>query len=451
MRAFHLLLVLALLTLSGCQNGTPTPPPVTATGAATATVAAASPTSPPESVFAVTPDALRELTIEVWHPWTGAMGHLLENQIGAFNLQNPWGIQVRGRAFSGFSELQATLRESLKASEVPDLAILLSEQASEWAAQQVLVDLAPYLNDPVYGLQQAEIADFYPAIWAQDAPGLQRWGMPAQRSGRVLLYNQSWAQELGFSMPPVGPQEFRQQACAAARAAGNGRGGWYLDTHPMTALSWIYAFNGEIVEGQGYRFLQPANLSAFTFLKALFDDGCSWREAQTDPIQAFSTRQALFLTLGIEELPAVERAFASQGSRDRWRVIAFAADFSFVSYGASYVLFKTSEARQLAGWLFMRWLLRPENQAAMVKGTGFLPLTRSAFDRLSDYAAEHEAWKQAVEWLPNARPAPTLASWRQVKWMLGDGFEEIFRRGLESGQIPLILAELDRGAQDVSP
>jgi hypothetical protein len=78
MRAFHLLLVLALLTLSGCQNGTPTPPPVTATGAATATVAAASPTSPPESVFAVTPDALRGLTIEVWHPWTGAMGHLLE-------------------------------------------------------------------------------------------------------------------------------------------------------------------------------------------------------------------------------------------------------------------------------------------------------------------------------------------------------------------------------------
>ncbi len=379
------------------------------------------------------------------------MGHVLENQGQAFNLNNSWGIQVRLRSFSGFSELQAALRETLKTSERPDLAILLSEQAAEWAARQALVDLSPYLNDPVYGLQQAQIADFYPSIWAQDVSGLQRWGMPAQRSGRVLLYNQSWAQELGFSMPPSGPEEFRQQACAAARAAGNGRGGWYLDTHPMTALSWIYAFNGEVVEGQGYRFLQPANLSTFVFLKSLFDDGCSWRNADTEPVQAFSARQALFITLSIEDLPKVERAFALQGNQDTWKVIAFSRDFSFVSYGASYVLFKTTDAEQLAGWLFIQWLLRPENQEAMVKSMGFLPLTRSAFRQLSDYAAEHMAWKQAVEQLENARPAPTLASWGRVKWMLGDGFEEIFRRGLESGQIPLILAELDRGAQEVSP
>ncbi len=447
MRRFLGFLLLGALLLGACQPDAPgeTPTaPLTVTAAPT--VLAPTPTSLPESAIPVTPEALRGLFIEVWHPWQGAAGQALENQIVAFNAVNPWGIQARWRRFAGLSELQSTLRESLKGSERPDVAVLLSEQVAYWSGLQATVDLSSYFNDPVYGLSQAEIADFYPALWAQDAIGLQVWGMPAQRSARLLLYNRSWAAELGFVAPPSQAEAFREQACAAARALGNGRGGWYLDTHPMTALSWIYAFDGEIVEGQGYRFLQPANLSALVFLKTLFDDGCSWRSAEWEPIQAFSARQALFITVGMEDLPKVERAFALQGNRDAWEVIGFPGPTSFVSYGTSYALFKTTDANQLAGWLFIRWMLRPDVQAAMVKSTGFFPVTRSARQQLADYAREHPAWDQAVERLEQARAAPFLASWEQVKWMLGDGFEEIFRRGLESGQIPTILAELDRAA-----
>ncbi len=444
MRRFLCLLALGALLWGACQPNAPggsvTPPTVTSTS----TVTAPTPTPPPESAIPVTPEALRGLFIEVWHPWQGAMGQALENQIVAFNALNPWGIQARWRRFSGLSELQSTLKESLKGNERPDVAILLGEQAAYWNEQQATVDLGPYLTDPVYGLGQAEIADFYPALWAQDTIGMQVWGIPAQRSARLLLYNRSWAAELGFRASPSHAEAFREQACAAARALGNGRGGWYLDTHPMTALSWIYAFDGKIVEGQGYHFLQPANLSAFVFLKTLFDDGCSWRHPEWEPIQAFGARQALFITIGMEDLPEVERAFALQENRDAWEVIGFPGKTSFVTYGTSYVLFKTTDANQLAGWLFIRWMLQADVQAAIVKSTGLFPVTRSARERLADYAREHPAWAQAVDQLDQARATPFLASWEQTKWMLGDGFEEIFRRGLESGQIPIILAELDQ-------
>ncbi|MFN3741819.1 MAG: extracellular solute-binding protein [Anaerolineales bacterium] len=447
MRRWNLLLV-GLLLLTGCQTGTPPLSPTPQIIPPTSPIPAASPTPIPISTIPVTPDALGGLIIELWHPWQGALGHLIENQVGAFNAGNPWGIQVRTRAFHGLAELQATLREGHKGGEHPDIAILLSEQAVQWAESESLVDLSTYIHDPVYGLRQDEIADLYPPLWAQDARGRQHWGMPAQRSARLMLYNQSWARELGFSTPPASPDEFRQQTCAAARALGNGHGGWYLDTHPITALSWIYTFKGDIVEGNDYHFLQPANLSALTFLKTAFDDGCSWRDLKIDPIQAFSTRQALLITLGMEDLPKIERAFASQGNQDRWKVIGFPGSVSFVAYGTSYALFKTAEANQLAGWLFIRWMLRAENQAAMVKSSGFLPLTRSARQFLADYAGEHPAWDAAVKLLESARPAPTLSSWERTKWMLGDGFEEIFRLGLESGQIPLILAELDRAVRE---
>nr|BAL58296.1 sn-glycerol 3-phosphate transport system substrate-binding protein [uncultured Chloroflexota bacterium] len=373
------------------------------------------------------------------------MAHLLENQAGAFNESNPWGLQIRARAFAGLAKLQATLRQALPQVGAPQVAILLPEQAAQWAESEKLVDLESYINDPIYGLSQQEIADFYPALWNQDVSGSRHWGMPAQRSARLMLYNQSWAQELGFFRAPRSPDEFRQQACAAARASGTPHNGWYLDTHPLTTLSWIYSFDGNILEGDHYRFLSPANLSALTFLKTLFDEGCAWRNPETDPIQAFSTRQALFITLGLESLPEVARAFAAQNSRDSWKVIAFPGATSFVSQGTSYVLFKSSDAAQLAGWLFIRWMLQAENQVAMVKSSGFFPLTRSAHAALSDYATEHPAWEQAVELLEeSARPAPALPSWERTKWMLGDGIEEIFRLGLESGQVSRILAELDR-------
>lgn len=444
----QLLLLLGLFLLAACQTGTLTVSPIPEIATPTSITPTDSPTPPPTSAIPVTPDSLQGLFIELWHPWEGALGHLIENQASTFNASNPWGIQVRVRAFNGLAELHATLRESLKGTGRPDVAILLSEQAAQWTERESLVNLNLYINDSVYGLRQEEIADFYPPLWAQDAHGLQHWGMPAQRSARLMLYNQSWAQELGFFTPPTTPDEFREQACAAARAGGNGHGGWYLDTHPMTALSWIYAFDGDILEGNGYRFLQPANLSAFTFLKALFEDGCAWRDPQITPIQAFSTRQALFVTLGAESLPQVARAFAAQANPDRWRVIGFPGSAPFVAYGTSYVLFKTTDANQLAGWFFIRWMLRSENQAAMVRSSGFLPLTRMARQSLTDYAAEHPAWDEAVNLLESARPAPTLPSWEKTKWMLGDGFEEIFRLGLESGQIPLILAELDRAVRE---
>lgn len=447
MRKFFL--ALGLLLLLACQPALGEAlPAATPTLAPTPTSAAPSPTSTPQSAFAVTPETLRGLFIEIWHPWQGAAGRLFESQIGNFNATNPWGIQVRPRAFANLSELYAVLERSLGSVERPDVAVILPEHATRWAEAQQIVDLTPYLNDPLYGLTQAEIADVYPSLWAQDQIGTAHWGMPAQRSARVLLYNQDWAAELGFLQPPRTPDEFRAQACAAARSAGKGEGGWYLDTHPLTALSWIYALQGEIVEGQGYRFLTPANLAAFTFVKTLFDEGCAWRSEETPPIDAFAARQALFITVGVEEILQVERALALQSNRDRWQVMGFPAQDGarLVTYGNSYVLFKTTDANQLAAWLFVRWLLRPEAQAEMVKSTAFLPITRRGFEALRDYATEHPRWGEAVAQLDDARPAPNLASWRIVKWQLGDGFESVFRIGIPKGQIPTLLAELERAA-----
>jgi len=125
-----------------------------------------------------------------------------------------------------------------------------------------------------------------------------------------------------------------------------------------------------------------------------------------------------------------------------------------VVYGSSFVMFKSDDVTQLASWLFMRWMLSPENQARWVQSTGLLPLRSATMDLLADYAASHPQWAEAVKLLPGGKITPQLASWRLVRVMLGDGFGDMFdtirHPDLTDGQVPLILRQMDQTAEDLN-
>jgi ABC-type glycerol-3-phosphate transport system substrate-binding protein len=163
-------------------------------------------------------------------------------------------------------------------------------------------------------------------------------------------------------------------------------------------------------------------------------------------------RSALFATASLEDLPDLARAFASAGSRDEWTVLPFPgpADSALVVYGSSYIVFESDDAEQLAAWLLVRWLLSPENQADWVNSAGLFPLQASTMSLLSDYAAGHPQWAQAVNLLPQGRNTPKLAAWRTVRVALGDGFTFMFRVDTPVGQVASILAQLDAVVTDLN-
>ncbi len=67
------------------------------------------------------------------------------------------------------------------------------------------------------------MSDFPSVVWMQDEVDGVRLGMPAQRTARFLLYNQSWARELGYDLPPATFSDFERQACAANKALASDR------------------------------------------------------------------------------------------------------------------------------------------------------------------------------------------------------------------------------------
>jgi len=121
-----------------------------------------------------------------------------------------------------------------------------------------------------------------------------------------------------------------------------------------------------------------------------------------------------------------------------------------VAYGSSFVVIKSTPEQQLASWLFIRWLLSADSQKRWVEATGLFPLRTSMLDLLGAYSRSHPQWAAAVTYVSEANIQPQLASWRQVRVMLGDGFDAMFRSNTPAGRVAEILAIMDRTASDLA-
>ena len=141
-----------------------------------------------------------------------------------------------------------------------------------------------------------------------------RLGIPGISISSLLLYNRSWALELGFDAPPTTPEEFKTQACAAAANSitdlNNAviSGGWITNTDPTTMMGWILAYGGNVINDtvDGYFLNSQEAKSAFDFVKGLFKSGCAWVPETPYPDTEFASRGGLFYSTSINGLPNIK-------------------------------------------------------------------------------------------------------------------------------------------------
>ena len=451
-------LLFLILLLAACQPSAPA-----------ATPAAASATSTPKPKITPTPTYASQIDISavdldgveinVWHSWYGAPAALLDIQIGAFNEENPWGIKVSAAYQGSYNMLFNAVDAELVNGTPPDLVVALPEQISVWHETDSVNDLTPYIIDPEWGMTLAEQTDI-PSVFLEQDQRPDAWlALPAQRTARFMLYNATWGDELGFDTAPTTYEEFREQACAANKfmrsdenPEDDGKGGWIVDHNDISALAWLYSFGGSPLADDGYEFLSAENITAFRSLKSLYDEQCAWISTADTPYDQFAGRSALFITASMEEFNDITRSFAEAGNRDEWKVIPFpgAEDSTVVVYGVSYALLATEDAEALASWLFVKWLLAPPQQAKWVKSTGLYPLRISALDELSDFEKTNPQWGQAVDLIDRAEIQPKLASWHEVRYLLGDGLEYIYRYNTQEGSVSAILALMNQTASELN-
>ena len=469
MRLTHLLAVslLAALAFSACGTGSPSSAPDTTTAtdlpmAAGTASPSASPapslTPTPLPTVAVNPAALRGVSLHLWHAFSGPAADLFTSQAAQFNASNPWGIVVTPSSYGDYTSLFDAMNTALDSGKAPDLVAALPEQTLAWQALGKVVDLQPYLVDPQWGLGTEAIADIPSIYWAQDNVNGKQLGVPAQRSAHFIFYNQTWAHELGFANPPTTADEFRLQACAAnasfrkdTNPRNDGYGGWIVDTDWQTTYSWLLAFGGGVADGSTYGLRTDPNLATLQFIKGLFDSHCAWISTEPTPFDSFARRSALFISADLAELQTEMDSMQRLKNSDEWTVLPFPGpqERVLVAYGPSYTVLKSSPEKQLAAWLFARWLLSPESQAQWVEQTGLFPLRHSVLDMVGPYLLASPQWGAANATLSQAQDVPQMASWRKIRYVLEDGMTVLFQENLPLDKLPALLVEMDSLAQEI--
>lgn len=406
---------------------------------------------------------LKGTTVEYWHVWSGEAGQLMEEMVDEFNQTNPWGVRLEAAYIGNFDALNEQVLNAITEGEPPDLVVAFDYQASGWDAQdEITVGLEDYIYDPIWGWDEAEQADILPAFWQPEDRKEKIIGFPFQRSGELLYYNTTWANELGFRSPPATTAQFRTQACAAARAnqgdddpQNDSTGGWVISTDYSTVTGWLYAFGSPITrpDGNGYRLNTPEVEQALGFLRELYEQKCAWLPEDRSPEEAFARREGLFSAGSLMDIPFQQAALSSLDSDDEWTVIPFPAsdgERAISVYGPSMVILESTPEKQLASWLFIQWLTSTENQVRWAQTTAAYPLRASALEQLQVSTDLAPQWHAAVDMLEYAVPEPNLRSWETVRWALSDAATQLFRWYFTMEQLPDTVKLLDQTAAELN-
>lgn len=407
----------------------------------------------------VDPSQIQNLNFEVWYSWLGETKLAFEDLVKTFNQNNPWGIIVNP-VYKGSTDLLRTdIRDGIdKTGKLPNLAITYNFEINSWINNRnIFVNYDDYLLDSTWGMSEFEKQNPYTTFIESDQYLGKQWAIPAWRDARLLFYNQSWAEELGFSLPPTSLDDFYEQSCVSANEnrsdnddENDGTGGWIIDTNFLTSLSWIKSSGGDILDSneKKYQFQSPEVTETFQFLRKLYENKCSWISESSLPVGGFATRKGLFMTGNLSDIPFITRELKQANNSDIWKIIPFPTknNTSIITiYGQSFALFKKTEAEQLAAWLFIKYVLSPENHARLSTAESSLPLSLEEANLLKNQST-NQNWLTSFDLLPYAVSEPNLPSWANVRWALGDATTQLYQWYFKSEQIPDLVKLLDQTA-----
>lgn len=463
--SFMVILGLLVMILLACQPvpgqlliGTP------GTAEAFATVPIRVSTLTPAPSILTSSNDLDGTKVRFYHPWTGETGSVIGALVNEFNISNSYGIFVEITGFGGNSELEEKINdEFIMTGLFPNVVAAPVTQLHYWQTTGwPLIDLNPYLHNQAIGLSQGEIADFFTPFWQEGDSSGTRLGVPAYRTAKVLFYNQSWAQEMGFINPPTSMDDFMDQACTAAqynasdeKRANDGTGGWIIDTSWQSAYTWLMAYEFTQFpadDSSSYVFAQPQVERSLESLRSFSDKGCAWVSRDPRPYEYFATRQALFYNGYLEEIPIQVSTNLRLKSADHWTVIPIPGVRNqkiTLADGQDFAVFAATPREQLASWLFIKWLMQPKNQNKIVEASISYPLTYPGIASLNDLADRYPMWQEALDLIPGAHINPKPGSWVLIRPILADAFWKSLQANTPPDDMGILLRELDATIHEV--
>ncbi len=345
--------------------------------------------APPPSASPTLAASAAPITLTVWHTQTGAALAQLTALADDFHKVYPT-LTIRLEQKGNASDLLRQGLAGIALNQVPDAVLAEPRTLAEFARKDALAPFDPFLDDSQVGLDAGERADFLGgALAAGKFPDLknQTWFMLVDARAVVLFYNSDQLQMAKADAPPRTWDQFAN----AARVTTNGnQHGWAMTPNALALGAQVWSRGGNLVNDAQTQsqVSDDAGTRALQMIAALSRGDAAYLTDAAHARDDFAQGQAALWLGTTDDLTSVSDAIARTGNPFRWGVTnvpqADPAHPVAAIYGTGIALFKTSNERARAAWLFVRWLTLTGQTARWARATATMPLRVSALPFLAN-------------------------------------------------------------------
>ena len=339
--------------------------------------------------------------------------------IAGFERENP-GVRVKVEQLP-WTAAHEKLLTAFAGDATPDLAQVGNTWLPEMQALGALEPLAPWLA----ATPSLVPDDYFPGIWATNAPAGERVGLPWYVDTRLMFVRQDLLQRAGVRAMPQDWAAWRA-AMARLREAGMATP-LLLPTNEFEPLLALALQQPAEVLREGGRF---GNFSSPDFRRALgfyaerfrVGDAPGLTNNQVANVwQEFGRGSFAFYISGPWNIGEFKRRLPAELA-DAWTTAELPGPVEgqgpgvSIAGGASLAIFKRSRHKAEA-WALMRYLSRPDVQLQFYRLTGDLPPRRSTWALPLDGDASLAQDRHAAAFrrqLERVRPTPAVPEWERI-------------------------------------
>lgn len=355
------------------------------------------------------------ITLTVWHAARGVNAATLNALAEDFHTAYPT-IILQTVPKSSEGELMRQAIAALALNQPPDLIIASNRTIFEFARSDTLAPLDAYLNDPARGLSENERADFFPGLIDTGRFQKQLVAFPFDLRAVVLYYNADLLKAAKMDAPPRTWDQFSNAARGTTKGAVRG---WAMTPNAFVFYAFQFSRGSTILNDAQTQaqFGDDAGMKSLQMIVALDKGGAAYLAGSADAAQNdFAQGKTALLFGTTDQLPALADALARAGANFQWGIANVPqndpAKATATVFGTNVAIFKTSDERARAAWLFARWLAQPEQTARWSRAANALPVRASARPLLAADATANPMLQRLRDSigdpLPTARAVPAV-------------------------------------------
>ncbi|MGF2618093.1 ABC transporter substrate-binding protein [Rossellomorea vietnamensis] len=337
-----------------------------------------------EATEGITTEITSPVEIDFWHAMSGDHEAALTEITDNFN-DSQENITVNLVNQGSYDDLSQKIMAAAKAKNLPAMSQAYEDWITEYLENDLVADLTPYVTDAKYGMDDEELNDIVEIFRESNTWDGKYYGMPFNKSTRIMFYNTDYFEEAGLEAPTT----WEELRAAAEKLTMDKDGkkvvGLGLENSVTLEFNqWVEQAGGDFIDEESGEFKMNSaeGKEALDFVNGMIQDGVARTAGEDGYMSGPFTNGDVAIYIGSSAgIPYVAGPAEENGLNWSAAVLPAGKEAATPFAGTNVSVFNSaSDEEKLAAWEFSKFLINTENTAFWASKTGYLPVRYSALE-----------------------------------------------------------------------